>query len=204
MQHSRFPLVVFDYDGTLSDSKNAISKLLNRSLEDLGHAPVPASSIHARIGLSLELIVAELTALVPDTEAFDSVISHFRDLAINGGMIGVELFDGIAELVARLHSGGTQLAIATGMRRRGLEKSLRDAGLERYFACFATADMVQRQKPASDMLDLVLENCGRSADEAIIIGDTIFDIGMGKAAGVSTCAVTYGSHDRDLLASARN
>lgn len=202
MPRSRFSLVVFDYDGTLSDSKNAIAKLLNRALEDLGHPTVPAISIHARIGLSLEHIVAELTALVPGSEAFDGVISQFRDLAVNGGMLGVELFDGIAELIARLHAGGTELAIATGMRRRGLEKSLRDAGLESYFACFATADMVECQKPAPDMLHLILENCGRSADEALIIGDTIFDIGMGKAAGVRTCAVSYGSHDRDLLASA--
>jgi phosphoglycolate phosphatase len=109
------------------------------------------------------------------------------------------LYPGARAAVERLAAEpGTLLGIATGKARRGLDHLLLAHDLGRYFATAQTADR-HPSKPDPSMLLAALAETGAGAGEAVMIGDTAFDVAMGRAAGMATIGVAWGYHPRERL-----
>jgi len=198
-EERRYPLLVFDWDGTLVDSAAIIVHAIQRACADLS-LPVP-SDADARyiIGLGLSDALAHVapTLAVADYPKLSARYrAHYttRDAPI-------PLFAGIAQLLEALEARGHALCVATGKSRRGLDEALREAGVAQRFRATRCADE-GFPKPHPDMLLHLLDATGTAPESALMIGDTTHDLLLAANAGVDAVGVTYGAHPHDALMSA--
>ena len=188
-------LAIFDCDGTLVDSQAAILDATAAAFADLD-LPVPdAAAVRAVIGLSLADAIA---VLAPHLSAAGQalLVQRYRAAATrigNGGHQPETLFDGIGDVLDALDAAGVLLAIATGKGRRALDQTLDIAALHGRFVATVTADDAVG-KPAPDMAMRALTLCGVDAADAVVIGDTEYDIAMARSAGIAAIGVTWGHH----------
>lgn len=194
-------LAVFDCDGTLVDSQANILRAMDDSFGWLGlDAPDP-HSVRRVVGLSL---VEAMQALLPEadsdlhTRLADDYKLAFQRLRADSKLDAEPMFEGVRELLDDLTGEGWLLAVATGKSDRGLKLCLEHHGIFDRFISLQTADR-HPSKPNPSMLLACLAEAGVQADAACIIGDTVFDIGMGVAAGVKAIGVDWGYHDRHEL-----
>ncbi|MFH1224658.1 MAG: HAD-IA family hydrolase [Candidatus Diapherotrites archaeon] len=192
-----FRLVIFDLDGTLADTKEGIAKTFNKVLAERGIPAVPAERIYNTVGLSVEELFDELveSGRRGRAEMVNRYLEIYKEDALGKG----RLFPGAKEALFALKRAGLTLAIATGKRHESAELMLEKLGIRKLFAAVVAVDDVENGKPAPDIAERVLELTGMRKEDALIVGDTVHDIEMGKSAGIKTCAVTYGVHSRAAL-----
>ncbi|HEX6265306.1 MAG TPA: HAD-IA family hydrolase [Burkholderiales bacterium] len=186
----RYPLIVFDWDGTILDSPSAIAECIRQASSEMGlEVPDHERASHV-IGLGLQdalrIAVPGLTA-ERYPEFVDCYRRHFR--AREDSM---PLFAGMRELLDEL-STRHALAVATGKSRRGLERALDATALRRHFRASRCADETT-PKPHPAMLLELMQELEVGARGVLMIGDTSHDMEMARAAGVDALAVTYGAH----------
>lgn len=109
-----------------------------------------------------------------------------------------QLFGGVVTMLENLQKKGFYLAIATGKSRRGLDQVLSDTGVEHFFLQSRCADET-RSKPHPLMLEEILQTLKVSPQQALMIGDTEYDMEMARNAGVHPVGVSYGAHERSRL-----
>jgi phosphoglycolate phosphatase len=188
-------LAIFDCDGTLVDSGGSIYRAVAETFEEHGIAVPPSRDCRRVIGLSL---VEAMAALVPDAGAAEHVAlseTYKRKFsaARAAGRIDEPLFDGIAELLDTLEADGWQLAVATGKSDRGLGHCLTCHGMERRFVSLQTADR-HPSKPHPSMAFQAMADARAAPETTIVIGDTIYDMGMARAAGATGIGAGWGYH----------
>lgn len=190
-------LVIFDVDGTLVDSQTEIMTAMGAAFSAEALVMPPRAAVLAIVGLSLPQAFAQLCPDA-DSAAHDRLTVAYK-AAYNdrrtrmGAAAGGPLFPGAREVLAVLAATGTVLAVATGKSRRGLNAVLGGHGLSAAFASTQVADD-HPSKPHPAMILAALAETGIPATRAVMVGDTTFDINMGRAAGVRTVAVSWGYH----------
>jgi len=197
----RFDLVVFDWDGTLSDSTAAIARAIQDAAVDLG-LPVPddATASHV-IGLGLhEALALAVPTLSPERIAEFSARYRVHYFAREAQLV---LFAGARELIAELGAAGVLLAIATGKSQRGLQRALAAAGLGGEFAASRCADQTH-PKPHPAMLLELTEELMVTPERTLMIGDTTHDLHMAQAANTAAVGLTQGAHPYEQLAACRS
>ncbi|NGZ29531.1 MAG: HAD-IA family hydrolase [Magnetococcales bacterium] len=202
---SQIRLVIFDCDGTLVDSLEGIHRVMNRAVVQAGLASgVSGYQVAGVVGLSMS---EALESLFPDAPLLQRDLAiklykdHYKQLA-DGGLMPNALFPGVREALDWLRQRGFQLGMATGKSMRGVERTLAEHDLHGYFSYLKSADCAP-SKPHPGMVLQIIDESGFSAREILMVGDTDFDMIMGRQAGVWTCAVTYGCHSRERLAAAK-
>lgn len=186
----KYPLIVFDWDGTIIDSPRAIAECIREAAREAGlRVPTHEQASHV-IGLGLQ---DSLRMAVPDLppERTMEFVGLYRKqfLAREDAM---PLFPGMAQLLAALKAKHS-LAIATGKSRRGLDRALEATGLNALFAASRCADETH-PKPHPAMLQELMAEFAMAPGQVLMIGDTSHDLDMARAAGVDAIAVTYGAH----------
>jgi phosphoglycolate phosphatase len=158
--------------------------------------------VRRAVGLSLVQAARRLLPDVDDATCHaitDAYKRAFRS-AREDGKLSQPLFDGIPELLAELRGAGWLLGVATGMSDRGLTHCLASHGLDGHFVTLQTADR-HPSKPHPAMLEAALFEAAVQPEEAVMIGDTSFDIEMAQASGVRAIGVEWGYHaPEELLA----
>lgn len=190
-------LVIFDVDGTLVDSQTEIMGAMAASFASENIVLPAQPVILSIVGLSLAEAFARL---LPDTDAprrtrmvqaYKDAFNHLR------GPDQAEmspLYPGALDTLHLLRAQpDTLLAVATGKSRRGLDKMIERHDLAGFFASRQTADD-HPSKPHPAMIHAALAESGVGADRAVMIGDTTYDIDMGRAAGVKAIGVGWGYH----------
>ena len=196
----RFDLVVFDWDGTLSDSTAAIARAIQDAAADLG-LPVPdnATASHV-IGLGLhDALARAVPTLAPERIPEYSARYRFHYLAREAELV---LFPGARELIAELRAAGALLAIATGKSQRGLQRALASTALGSEFAATRCADQTH-PKPHPAMLLELADELMVAPERTLMVGDTTHDLQMAAAAGAAAAGLTQGAHPYDQLAACR-
>jgi len=193
----RCQLIVFDWDGTLMDSESKIVNCLRAAARDVGVADPGAAAIRHIIGLGLNEAMA---ALFPDASASlrAALVDHYRQHFLELDHTAMPLFPGVVEGLEALSSQGYLLAVATGKARRGLNRVLDQTGLHPMFVASRCADETF-SKPHPQMLEEILDLTGVEAHQAIMVGDTVYDMQMAGNARVPGLAVSYGVHPREQL-----
>ena len=186
----KYPLIVFDWDGTIIDSPRSIVECIREASREMGlRVPEPEQASHV-IGLglrdSLQLAVPDLPA-----EGYQAFVALYRKHFLERED-SMPLFAGIKEVLVELRQDRV-LAIATGKSRRGLERALQCTGIGGLFSASRCADETQ-PKPHPAMLLELMEEFSMANTQALMIGDTSHDLEMARAAGVDAVAVTYGAH----------
>lgn len=197
MRDSPLRLVIFDVDGTLVDSQAAILAAMDEAFLCAGRAVPGREEALGVVGLSL---VEAMAVLVPgaSNDEHERLAQHYRDAFValrqrTGGEAATPLYPGARETVRRLDAQGWLLSIATGKARRGLDHFLATHGLVSHFIGTQTADDAP-SKPHPQMVLNCLAATGVDPRDAVMVGDTAFDMAMGRAAGCRTIGVSWGYH----------
>lgn len=190
-------LVVFDWDGTLMDSQARIVACLRAAIEDLGLAPRDEAALCNIIGLGLR---EAINGLYPDSdEALHRAFTdRYRYHYLAANETPTPLFAGVEAMLASLEAQDLLLAIATGKGRVGLDQALTQCGVGERFVYTRCADET-RSKPHPQMLEEIFAFTGVAPEQAIMVGDTEYDMLMARHADSHALAVSYGVHERDRL-----
>ncbi|HAN87941.1 MAG TPA: haloacid dehalogenase [Erythrobacter sp.] len=194
-------LVVFDCDGTLVDGQAAICETMELAFRNTGLAAPERNKVRRIVGLSLPFALRELAPDATDDERHAVVEAYkagYRELRLSGAL-REPLYAGIAALIDELDAEGRLLGVATGKSDRGLHACLDTHGIKHRFVSLQTADR-HPSKPHPAMLEAALGDAGVAPADAVMIGDTSFDMEMAQAAGVRAIGVAWGYHEpRELL-----
>lgn len=195
-------LIIFDFDGTLVDSRSLILESHRIVFPQFGlPVPSPIDSL-SLVGKSLSVILTQLAGTAaPIREmvaAYDLLLPQLRaDPAF-----AEKPFEGAAELLQELSSTpDLVLGIATGHRTDTIAPALEALRWADYFRTIQAADMAP-SKPHPAMLFQALQVTGVSPDNAVFVGDTTFDMMMAQAAGLRSIGVGWGYHQAEQLAAA--
>jgi phosphoglycolate phosphatase len=192
----RFPLIVFDWDGTLADSTDMIADALQHACRQVG-APIP-DDVSARHVIGLGLVDAlRLVAPSLPRERYQELSGHYRDHYV-AREAAIMLFDGVREMLDELDAAGFMLAVATGKGRAGLDRALAHHGLGQRFFATRCADEGP-PKPHRDMLQHLMDRAGVDPGATLMIGDTSHDLLLARNAGAAAVAVAWGAHPVDGL-----
>jgi phosphoglycolate phosphatase len=198
-------LVIFDVDGTLIDSQRLIIGAMRAAFAEAGLAAPADAAILSIVGLSLPQALARLAPeAAPEAAARLAAgykAAFVRQRAETGGEAAAPLYPGAREAVARLDAAGALLSIATGKARRGLDHMLDAHALRRFFIATQTADDAP-SKPHPGMVLNALRATGAAPARAVMVGDTVFDVEMARAAGVAAIGVGWGYHPAEALRAA--
>jgi phosphoglycolate phosphatase len=191
MPDRKYPLIVFDWDGTLMDSTAGITVSIQEAAREMG-LPVPAREAASHvIGLGLQDSLRSAVPSLPPEKYMDFVALYRKHF--NAQQEAMDLFPGVREMLEELCSREFKLAVATGKSRRGLDLALQATGIGAYFSATRCADETT-PKPHPAMLLELMRELRFEAAELLMIGDTSHDLGMANSAGVDAVAVTYGAH----------
>lgn len=195
-------LVVFDVDGTLVDSQAHILAAMSSAFAAVGRPPPSRTHVLGIVGLSLPVAMA---GLVPDAPSeWPDLVDAYREAfaALRQSDDGVALsplYPGARGCLDLLASApGTLLGVATGKSRRGLAHLFDLHGFGGTFQTVQVADD-HPSKPHPAMLEACLAETGVLARSAVMVGDTTYDIEMGRAAGFRTIGVSWGYHAASAL-----
>jgi phosphoglycolate phosphatase len=196
-------LVAFDLDGTLVDTPNAIVQTFTAAFAAMGVPAVDPSAIRATIGRPLELAFSSLLDTTPDDELVADGIRQYQTAFHELVLPRAEelVFPGVTAGLNTLRDNGFVLAVATSKFYTNADALLRAAGLRESFTMVLGADQVIHPKPHPEMGQLIMQTVGIGADRAFMVGDTVQDLLMARAAGMRSIAVTYGVHSVPELAS---
>lgn len=197
-----YRLVVFDWDGTLMDSIGTIVECTMAAIADVPEAPQPqVARVRESIGLGL---IETMTRFFPhgDHELFERVAQAYRRRWLAEFKDRSTLLPGARETVERLHAEGYFVAVATAKSRQGLERELDATGLGALLDASRTVTEAP-SKPAPEMLLQLFDELGVGAAEALMIGDTAWDLQMAANAGCPGVGVLTGGHSRAQLEAER-
>lgn len=199
-----YELLIFDWDGTLSDSAQLIVDAMQGAIAALGLPVREDEQIRELIGLSLEDGLKRLFPAL-DQAALYALLGGYRRQWLSptgGGAAEAPLFPGAEGVLNSLHAAGYGLAIATGKSRVGLDRSLRHhADIKPLFWVTKTADQTA-SKPDPKMLREILQELDVRPDRALMIGDTEYDAAMARAIGMPALGVACGVHDAGRIRAA--
>ena len=193
--------LIFDFDGTLADTTEGIVLCTQETLREMGLPVASAARIRATIGLPLRECFERGT----DTpqERLDEAVAVYRRLFTGIAIPRTVLYEGVPQTLAALCGRGLMLSIATSRSGKTLRELLGVLGIREPFCELAATEEVLHPKPAPDLALLLMERLGTRPEETVVIGDTVFDLQMGRAAGCRTVGVTFGNQDRPQLETAR-
>lgn len=192
-------LIIFDFDGTLVDSRKLIIESHRVIFGEYGFSPPREDESLSLIGMSLELVLLQLAG--PDAPVAKMAAGYQRllpQLRADAAFAEVP-FEGAADLLAALAGhNGVRLGIATGHVSRAITPVLERFGWLNFFCTLQTADKAP-SKPHPGMILQALGEAGVGAENALMIGDTAFDMEMARAAEVRAVAVSWGYNHSDRL-----
>ena len=192
MSARQYDLVVFDWDGTLSDSTAIIVRCIQAAVLDVGGARPSDAAASYVIGLGLMQALAHAAPDVP-VEKYPELGARYRH-HYSARQHDISLFAGVLPLLAELKTRGHHLAVATGKSRRGLNDALQAAELRGVFDGSRTADETAG-KPDPRMLKELMSEFDVQAERLLMIGDTTHDLQMALNAGCASVGVSYGAHE---------
>ncbi|MCW8956218.1 MAG: HAD-IA family hydrolase [Gammaproteobacteria bacterium] len=192
-----YKLLIFDWDGTLMDSVARIVDCLKVAGTEVGFEARPETELRNVIGLGLREALCKLYPDQSDT-LIETMAGHYRQQYLEINNTPSKLFPGVEQLLHTLENRGYWLAVATGKGREGLDQVLDHTGLRDRFHTTRCASETF-SKPHPRMLEEILEQTGLEAKDALMIGDTEYDLEMANNAGMASLGVSYGVHSVERL-----
>ena len=193
----KYKAVIFDWDGTLMNSEARIVDAIQMAAKQCGFPVLSDHDSKQIIGLSLENAIL---GLYPDADQHQVVAmaEAYTQYFLVESQKEMVAFDGAESLLFNLRQHGLKLAIATGKSRKGLDQVLAECGFGIYFDMTRTP-VESASKPDPLMLEQILQEFGLSVAEAVMVGDTSFDMEMAQNIGMDRIALSHGVHQMEIL-----
>ncbi len=187
----RFPVVLFDLDGTLVDSGAIILGSFHHATETVLQRRFPDEQILAQVGGTN--LAEQMQLLAPDR--VDELVRVYRDHN-DPQYSELACFDGIVDVLATLKREGRRLGVVSAKRKPTVQRVFDGAGIGVYFDIVVGSDDTERHKPHPEPVLKALELLDAQPHEAAYVGDSPFDVAAARAAGVYSVAVGWGGIHR--------
>ncbi|MBO7189699.1 MAG: HAD family hydrolase [Alistipes sp.] len=192
-------LIIFDFDGTLGDTRQNIIITMQRTMRMLGLPVMGDAECASTIGLTLE---NSFKSLYPDMSAEMALrcVDAYRDIFMESvEELIPQLFPGVADTLARLDKMGIKMSVASSRQSQSLLLFLERMGVSRYFPYVLGADNVSKHKPDPEPVLKTLRELNYSPSDALVVGDMPVDVAMAHGSDVRAIAVTFGNATREEL-----
>jgi phosphoglycolate phosphatase len=193
-----YKLLIFDWDGTLVDSIARIVEAMHRAADSCALPRRDDEAVKGIIGLALPEAVRVLYPDLRESVAVDRFTRVYSECYLLLESEPSELFAGVGESLQAFREQGYRLAVATGKSRHGLDRVLAGRGWRDYFDVTRCADE-SASKPHPLMLEQILRHFQLQPQQALMVGDSIFDLQMAHNAGMQSVAVGYGAQSLAVL-----
>ena len=201
MNKSKIKLVILDFDGTIGNTYEIITQTMIKTLSVLNLEPRTAEQCSKVIGLPLKQGFNELIEISDDIA--EKCVDTYREIFRELDQVGlVKLFPHVIETIQEIKIHKKNIAIASSRSRSSLLQYAERLNLKKSIDCIVGADDVIAAKPNPEPVEKILAFYGYKSEESIVVGDTKYDILMGKNAGSMTCGVTYGNGTLEELVEA--
>jgi HAD superfamily hydrolase (TIGR01509 family) len=191
-------VVLLDIDGTLADSNDLHAECWRVALAQHGFE-VGFERVRVLIGMGSDKLLPTLTGLSADEKAGAAIVETRSELFLRDYVPRVRALPGARALVERMLQRGQQPVVATSANERELEALLSRASLSDLLTLRTSSDQAEHSKPAPDIVLAALQKAHAAAHEAIMIGDTPYDLEAANRAGVGFVGVRSGGYDDDAL-----
>jgi phosphoglycolate phosphatase len=196
-------VIIFDFDGTLCDTRSNIIIAFRATMERLGLEMRDEETCGATIGLTLR---DGFKSMYPtfDDATIDNCVDTYREIfAERRKELMPNLFPGVKETLEELHKRGYRMTIATSRLTDSLMLFMRHHGIDHYFEYAVGSDSVTNHKPHPEPVLKTLAALNIEASEAIMVGDMPVDIAMAHNAGIRAVGVNYGNATHEELVEAK-
>ena len=191
-----FDLIIFDFDGTLADSARGIAACLSAAFDAFDLPRAQPADVRARIGLTLEESISQLTGNRPDVDVA-AVARRYRELHASVAAPAIELFDGVGATLASLDAAGVRLLVVSQKARRGLTQLLAQLEIDRYLDLVLASDDVEAPKPQAALFEkhIAPRYPHLARERVLVVGDTVTDLQFAANIGAVSCWAEYGYGD---------
>lgn len=186
------PLLIFDLDGTLIDSRLDLATAVNATLAEWRRAALPHEEIFSYVGNGAPMLIRR--AMGPgaaDDEvagALEFFLAYYRDHALDYTV----LYPGVAEALQRMHSGGVKMAVLTNKPERISRRIIKGLGLAHLFRQVYGGNTFPHKKPHRIGIDTLRTELQALNAETWMVGDSYVDVQTARNAGVGACGVAWG------------
>ncbi len=190
-----YDYILFDLDGTITDSKPGIVNCIRYALDKHGIAYTDAI-LDKMVGPPFRVSMKEFLGL--DMPKIEELIVDYRGQYGAGGWRAISVYDGVFEMLKALKDAGKKLAVATSKPIKFTNIIVDELGLKPYFDYVAGASADASKESKSDVINAALANlCVKDKSKVLMVGDRLYDIVGAKESGVDVCAVLWGYGDRE-------
>ncbi len=187
--------LIFDLDGTLVDSYEAITESLNHALERLGLPPRRPEVVRGMVGLGLEVLIGQAAGEDKITEGVRLFRRHYSRICEEK----TRLLPEVRSTLQSLQRRGFRMAVATNKPTRFTKRILSTLAIRNHFDCLMGPEEVAHLKPHPEMVFRILRHFGCSRRQAVFVGDMVVDVETSKSAGVRVLVLPTGSQKRHTL-----
>ncbi|MBI5098862.1 MAG: HAD-IA family hydrolase [Nitrospirae bacterium] len=189
-------LLIFDLDGTLTDTAQDIADAINYALKPFGQKIYSVEETKAMVGSGISKLLESLLP-VKDNRSKETVTNRFLEYYSEHLLDNTKVYPYVKETLSKLDN--YKKAVVSNKREAFSKSILEGHGILEFFDIVFGSDSVPEKKPSPVPILKLLEKFHVTCDEAVIIGDSNYDIEAGKAGGIKTIAVTYGFRSREVL-----
>lgn len=191
--------IIFDFDGTLADSGECGLLATQKAFKEC-NLPIPSKKeVDYYMGIPIEQSFQEMTDHTLNDEQFTHLLHLFRQAYKEFEEQTITLFPDIDDVLETLQQQGLSLFVVSSKKTDVLYRNLQKLQLDGFFTDWIGSDQVEQYKPHPEGIFKIVERYSLNVTECVMVGDAIFDIQMGKAAGCKTVAVNWGSHSKEQL-----
>jgi phosphoglycolate phosphatase-like HAD superfamily hydrolase len=194
----RVKLVIWDFDGTLADTRPIIEAGMDQALRLLGLPGTVREEWLKYVGLPLEEGITRTFG--PLGRTLEEVLPVYRSYNYTANEHLIQGFEGISGLLEELHRREVRQAIASSKRTVPLVRQVEALGWTNFFEAVVSPDDVVHAKPDPESIHLILARLGVAPENAVMVGDTPFDLDMARRAGIRSVAVGHGFYGEAALA----
>jgi phosphoglycolate phosphatase/pyrophosphatase PpaX len=199
--HKKYKLFIFDFDGTLGDTKECVVSSFQKSLLHNNIPIIDKSEIIHYMGLSLPEVFKKLTHAKFIDSFYKKLVADYRIFYKEFLTSKTQIFPEVAETLKILKEKKVLCTIATSKKTEFAITSCKYLEIDKYIDFYIGDDMVINKKPDPEMVIVTLKRFNIDVKDAVMVGDSTFDIEMGNALMMDTVGVTWGAHSKELLTS---
>ena len=187
-----YKAILFDLDGTLTESGPGITRCVQYALEKIGHPEEDPDALRCFVGPPLKEQFMKYAGL--DEETAEEAVKYYRERFEPIGMFENNLYPGVVEMLEDLKAGNYKLAVASSKPEKYVRKILAHFGIDGYFTEIIGADESHNRMAKEEVVQEALRRLGLSdhPKQAVLVGDKEQDVFGARACGVDCVAVLYG------------
>ncbi|HSW65066.1 MAG TPA: HAD-IA family hydrolase [Dissulfurispiraceae bacterium] len=190
-------LIIFDLDGTLVDSSHDIRTAINFAIEPYGARPITVEETRELVGEGITVLMEKVMALESLDVDREILVNRFLSYYSEHLIELTSVYAGVAETLTGLSR--FRKAVVSNKREDLSLRTLRELGLSAHFELVVGSETAAAKKPSPIPIYYVLEKMALLPENAVIVGDSTYDVEAGRNAGIRTVAVTYGYRPAELL-----